>query len=291
MKSLGTLWEEGTRTLETAGIDNARYDAGELLSLVAGVASGQLNFHRSDILPEDGEERYRALITRRTEHYPLQYLLQEWDFYNLSFSVEEGVLIPRPETELLVDLALDWLKRNFKEGRPAKVLDLCSGSGCIGITIEQNFQNCEVTAVELSDQACGIIRHNMERNCTERFTLLQGDLFDGPSAFGLEEADLILSNPPYLTAEEMDSLQAEVGFEPSLALYGGADGLRFYRAIAKLWVPLLSGNGFLAVEIGETQGEEVSEIFSEFSQNVEVLSDFSGLPRVVLTKPRFFLTI
>lgn len=272
------LLDEGARFLEENGIENARYDAGELLKMIDGDS------------PEDAA-RYRALLQRRADRYPLQYLLREWDFYNLSFSVEEGVLIPRPETELLVDLALDFLKQRFGEGRPARVLDLCSGSGCVGITVERNFANCEVTAVELSDQACGIIRANMERNGTERFTLKQGDLFDGPAAFGVAGADLILANPPYLTKEEMDSLQTEVGYEPGLALYGGEDGLRFYRAIAEQWLPVLDKGGLIAVEIGEQQGDPVRRLLAGFSDNCVVLRDYAGLPRVVVSGLSFSLTI
>ena len=247
--------------------------------------------HRDRELDEETAKRYFSLIQRRSEHYPLQYLLQEWDFYNLSFTVKEGVLIPRPETELLVDFALQYLKKYHTEGPPARVLDLCSGSGCVGITVERNFPNCEVTAVEKSDQACAIIRGNMERNRTDRFTLLQGDLFDGPAAFGIDAADLILANPPYLTKEEMESLQAEVGYEPSLALYGGEDGLIFYRGIADLWSPVLEKDGLIAVEIGEQQGDSVAQIFADFSDDIKVFKDYSGLPRVVVSGPSFFLTI
>lgn len=288
---LGEVLKGGTRALGTAGVENARYDAEELLGHVTGVPARELLVHRDRVLDEETVKRYFTLIERRCEHYPLQYLLQEWDFYNLSFTVKEGVLIPRPETELLVDIALQYLKKYHKEGPPAHVLDLCSGSGCVGITVERNFQNCRVTAVEKSDQASAIIHSNMERNHTERFTLLQGDLFDGPDAFGIGEADLILANPPYLTKEEMESLQAEVGYEPGLALYGGEDGLLFYRGIADLWSPVLREGGLIAVEIGEQQGESVAAIFADFSDNIKVFKDYSGLPRVVVSGPSFFLTI
>jgi release factor glutamine methyltransferase len=288
---LGEVLKGGTRALGMAGIENARYDAEELLGHVIGVPSRELLVHRDRELDEETAKRYFSLIQRRSEHYPLQYLLQEWDFYNLSFTVKEGVLIPRPETELLVDFALQYLKKYHAEGPPARVLDLCSGSGCVGITVERNFPNCEVTAVEKSDQACAIIRGNMERNRTDRFTLLQGDLFDGPAAFGIDAADLILANPPYLTKEEMESLQAEVGYEPSLALYGGEDGLIFYRGIAYLWSPVLEKDGLIAVEIGEQQGDSVAQIFADFSDDIKVFKDYSGLPRVVVSGPSFFLTI
>ncbi len=289
--TLRALWNEGTRFLEEAGVENARYDAGELLALASGTPSDRFPLCGDAPVDPSAEARYRALLQRRADRYPLQYLLREWDFYNLSFSVREGVLIPRPETELLVDIALAYLKEHFADGRPAQVLDLCSGSGCVGITVERNFENCTVKAVELADTACEIIRANMERNGTERFTLLQGDLFRGPEAFGIGEADLILANPPYLTKEEMASLQDEVGHEPGLALYGGEDGLRFYRAIREQWLPVLKTDGLIAVEIGEQQGEDVRRIFADFSDNCRVLEDFSGLPRAVVSGRSFSLTI
>lgn len=290
-QTLKSLLAEGAGTLEAAGVENAAYDAAELLGHVTGLSAADLRLRPEEPVGEEDAARYREYIARRTEHYPLQYLLREWDFYNLSFSVKEGVLIPRPETELLVDLALQHLQNYHREGRPARVLDLCSGSGCVGITVERNFENCAVTALELSDDACGIIRSNMERNGTERFTLVQGDLFQGPGAFGIDTADVILANPPYLTGDEMESLQAEVGYEPSLALFGGDDGLDFYRAIAELYAPVLEKGGLLAVEIGEQQGEEVSRIFADFSDNIKVLRDFSGLPRAVVSGLSFSLTI
>lgn len=289
--TLRSLLTEGTGTLEAAGVENAAYDAAELLGHVTGLSAADLRLRPEEPVGEEDAARYREYIARRTEHYPLQYLLREWDFYNLSFSVKEGVLIPRPETELLVDLALKHLQKYHREGRPARVLDLCSGSGCVGITVERNFENCDVTALELSEDACGIIRSNMERNGTQRFRLIRGDLFQGPGAFGIDSADVILANPPYLTGDEMQSLQAEVGFEPSLALFGGDDGLDFYRAIAELYAPVLEKGGLLAVEIGEQQGEEVSRIFADFSDNIKVLRDFSGLPRVVVSGLSFSLTI
>lgn len=275
----------GASRLEQEGVENARYDAGELLLLAAGFPEGSLPLHMTEELSEEILTKYDSLLERRALRYPLQYLLREWDFYNLSFSVKEGVLIPRPETELLVDLALEHLKKHFSEGEPATVLDLCSGSGCVGITVERNFQNCHVVALEKSADACGIIRANMEKNHTERFTLVEGDLFKGPEALGLPKADIILSNPPYLTREEMDCLPKELEYEPVLALYGGEDGMLFYRAIADLYKDHIKKNGLLAVEIGEQQGEDVSKIFSKISSDTAVLKDYSGLPRVVLSRP------
>lgn len=290
-KTIRDALAEGTRVLEQAGIDNASYDAGELLGFVVGKAYGELAMFGDSPFSPENAERYRAMLHKRCEHYPLQYILREWDFYNLSFSVGEGVLIPRPETELLVDIALSYLKTFYRDSCPATVLDLCSGSGCVGITVERNFPNCRVIAVEKSKEATEIIRTNIVRNGTERFTLLEGDLLDGPAHFGIRNADLILANPPYLTKEEMGHLQEELTFEPPMALYGGEDGLLFYHAIAELWTPILSGNGVIAVEIGEQQANDVSEIFRSFSDHIKVFRDCAGHLRTVVAGPSFSLTI
>lgn len=291
MRPLSELLEEGTASLLAAGVENARYDAEELLIYASGCSRTELLTRPEHPVSEETEANYKDLIDRRADRFPLQYLLGEWDFYDRSFTVREGVLIPRPETELLVETALAYLREHHGEENPATVLDLCSGSGCVGITVERNFPHCSVIAVELSDSACDVIRANMARNETERFELRQGDLFDGPEALGIVSADLILANPPYLTAEEMQALQEEIGHEPELALFGGDDGLRFYRCIAADWANVLREGGLCAVEIGEQQGADVASLFADFSDNIRVLKDFSDHPRVVLAEHRFCLTI
>lgn len=223
-------------------------------------------------------KRIRDIVTRRCEHYPLQYLLGEWDFFGRSFLVGEGVLIPRADTEVLVEEALRFLEPLSAP----KVLDLCSGSGCIGLTIALERPDAQVTAVEKSPAAFSYLTKNSELLCARAECIL-GD------ALAVETAerpfDLIVSNPPYLTGQDMAELQAEVRFEPEEALYGEEDGLYFYRELTKLYVPKLCPKGMLAYEIGEGQQDAVSEMMAAASlKSICQTRDYNGIIRCVTGK-------
>ena len=223
-------------------------------------------------------KRIRDIVTRRCEHYPLQYLLGEWDFFGRPFLVGEGVLIPRADTEVLVEEALRFLELLSAP----KVLDLCSGSGCIGLTIALERPDAQVTAVEKSPAAFSYLTKNNELLCARAECVL-GD------ALVVETAerpfDLIVSNPPYLTGQDMAELQAEVRFEPEEALYGEEDGLFFYRELTKLYVPNLCSKGMLAYEIGEGQQDAVSEMMAAASlKSICQIRDYNGIIRCVTGK-------
>lgn len=223
-------------------------------------------------------KRIRDIVTRRCEHYPLQYLLGEWDFFGRPFLVGEGVLIPRADTEVLVEEALRFLEPLSAP----KVLDLCSGSGCIGLTIALERPDAQVTAVEKSPAAFSYLTKNNELLCARAECVL-GD------ALVVETAerpfDLIVSNPPYLTGQDMAELQAEVRFEPEEALYGEEDGLFFYRELTKLYVPNLCSKGMLAYEIGEGQQDAVSEMMAAASlKSICQTRDYNGIIRCVTGK-------
>ncbi len=223
-------------------------------------------------------KRIRDIVTRRCEHYPLQYLLGEWDFFGRPFLVGEGVLIPRADTEVLVEEALRFLEPLSAP----KVLDLCSGSGCIGLTIALERPDAQVTAVEKSPAAFSYLTKNNELLCARAECVL-GD------ALVVETAerpfDLIVSNPPYLTGQDMAELQAEVRFEPEEALYGEEDGLFFYRELTKLYVPNLCSKGMLAYEIGEGQQDAVSEMMAAASlKSICQIRDYNGIIRCVTGK-------
>ena len=223
-------------------------------------------------------------VERRISGEPLQYIIGEWDFYNCTFRVGEGVLIPRPETELLVDEALKFLT----DVPQAKVLDLCAGSGCIGISIAKNTAACKVFSVEKTPAAYEYLKQNAILNGVKGkvFTycddILEGCDFIVSSKGGF---DLIVSNPPYVKSAECDTLQREVMREPREALDGGEDGLLFYRAIAERWLPLLRKGGLLLVECGEDQAEDVVSIFKAASDGeTYTLTDFAGIQRAVAIK-------
>ncbi|MEG1887022.1 MAG: peptide chain release factor N(5)-glutamine methyltransferase [Oscillospiraceae bacterium] len=219
------------------------------------------------------ENEVERIILRREKKEPLQYIFETWEFFSLEFKVSPAVLIPRADTEVLVEKALEFLKTVEN----AETIDLCSGSGCIAISVEKNSQ-CRMTALEKSPQAFEVLKQNLCLNKCKAVVVL-GDVFDPP--FG--EYDLVLSNPPYIRSEELASLQAEVKMEPQMALDGGADGLRFFRGIVDNWSRTIKNGGRLMMEIGFDQATEVVKIFKDGGlHNIEVIRDYGGNDRVIV---------
>lgn len=244
---------------QSAGLDSPRYETRLL----------------ADHLECDGlcdKTETEAAVNRRINSEPLQYILGEWEFFSLPFVCGEGVLIPRPDTEALCEKAIEFLGSEEKS-----CIDLCSGTGCVAVSIAEHCKNAEVYALEKYDKAYEYLEKNISLN-RSRVIPLKGDLFfptDG-------KYDLIVSNPPYIASDKLSSLQKEVRFEPMTALDGGADGLLFYRAIAELWVPKLKSGGMLAVEVGYDQSEAVKRIFSDVGlKNVGTYRDLCKIERVV----------
>ncbi len=258
--------------LKKADIIDPAYEAGEIIKEVT--ALNPLLSGHTEITPE----QYGKLLTiaeKRISGMPLQYIFGKWEFYGYPFYVGKGVLIPRPETELLVDLAVEYCSKE------STVIDLCSGSGCIPVSISLET-GAKTYGIELYDEAYGYFIRNIELNKAEVIPV-KGDVLDENILPDLS-FDAIFSNPPYLTSEEMKKLQREVAFEPETALFGGEDGLTFYRRIIPLWAPRLKENGIFAVEIGETQGEAVKAIMEENGLSAEIIKDYSGHDRIVKGK-------
>ena len=220
-------------------------------------------------LSETDAKMLEPLIERRLSGEPLQYVLGEWEFYGLPFYVDETVLIPRPDTETLVETALKLLTDERRD-----VLDLCCGSGCIGIALAATG-GAHVTAADVSADALTMTERNARRNGVSVRTV-QSDLFESVEG----TFDLIVSNPPYLSQADMDARDASLRFEPALALYGGEDGLDFYRRIATDYRRYLKPGGTLLLEIGYTQREAVEAMF----ENCECIEDYGGRPRVIAVK-------
>jgi release factor glutamine methyltransferase len=220
-------------------------------------------------LTETDAKALEPLIERRLSGEPLQYVLGEWEFYGLPFYVDQTVLIPRPDTERLVETALPLLSEDRRD-----VLDLCCGSGCIGIALAV-CGGARVTAADISADALSMTERNARRNGVSVQTV-QSDLFDSIEG----SFDLIASNPPYLSQTEMDEREKSLCFEPVLALYGGEDGLDFYRRIAKDFRRFLKPGGTLLLEIGYTQKEAVGALFDKY----ECITDYGGRPRVIMVK-------
>lgn len=217
-----------------------------------------------------------GVIERRKNGEPLQYILGKWDFYDLTFFVGEGVLIPRPETEMLVDFALDKIK-NIKS---PIIYDLCAGSGCIGLTIAHHRKDAKVFLIEKEDGALEYLQKNKEKYNLENATVIQGDLFKF-DIFNYPKADVILSNPPYIPESEIAHLQKEVHFEPVTALNGGKDGLDFYACIAEKWAEKVNKNGYIALECGEGQSSEIIDLFKGKYSEKQVIYDFNNIDRIV----------
>lgn len=236
--------------LEVEGIENARFEAIELL-VCAGADRMTLYTDPTYELSTEVQRHAAEPLMRRVNGEPLQYIIGEWEFYGLPFKVGEGVLIPRQDTETLVETALEFLKARPPEQR--LVLDLCAGTGCIGIALAK-LANCDVSCIELSGAAFGYLVRNIQLNDVEEWVKpICGDIFDSEIHRGLGNFDLITANPPYLTDLDMKKLQKEVLYEPKMALYGGSDGLDFYWLTVRSYTANVKVGGaiFLKSERGK----------------------------------------
>lgn len=277
MVRLSEIYRQSKNTLEKSGVEAFDFDARCIIEDVFGTGFAQLMIS-DKCVSEENQKRISDMINKRSEGYPLQYILGEWEFYGLPFKVGDGVLIPRADTETLVEAVLEYCKSREN----LKIADLCAGSGCIAVSLEKNTINSEVYAVELSDKAYKYLEENIILN-NSAVESVKGDVLSADTAEKFHELDVIVSNPPYLTAEDMNNLQKEVSYEPEAALYGKtADGLEFYRTIPKIWKNSLKTGGFMAFEIGMGQEKDVIEILAEngFS-DIRTYKDLAGIIRVV----------
>ena len=260
--------------LEQAGVPDADVDAAYLLASVLkeDTLAMRINGHRA--LTEEQEKAFDALCDRRAAREPLQYILGETEFMGLTFHVEPGVLIPRADTEILVEKALAWMKPG------ARVLDIGTGSGAIAVSLAKLGRPAQVTAVDVSDRALEIARQNAERNGAA-VEFVKSDCF---SALKGRKYDMIVSNPPYISEDEMRGLMPEVTREPELALFGGADGLDFYRRISREAPEYLNEGGCLLFEIGWLQKDAVSALVKAHIGEPFALRDYGQNWRVVGAK-------
>lgn len=280
MKNLYSVYREAIKLLTEAGCDSPEFDAQQLIFYCLGMNKTQLLLNSGNSVEEGKLIFFKDCIKRRCSHEPLQYILGMWDFHRFSFKVGEGVLIPRPETELLVEFAAEKIqKNNFQI-----VYDLCCGSGCIGLTVAKLFPNVKVYCVDVSDKAIEYTTKNKELLGTDNVMVVKADVLDAVGFLGLPRPDIILSNPPYIKTEEIKTLQPEIAFEPFMALDGGADGLVFYRALCENWFTYINKGGYIAMEIGEDQGKDVLSLFINKAEKARIIKDVSGLDRVVAVK-------
>ena len=276
----GMRW--GESQLLKKGIKNARFDADLLLAGVLDVARDRLYLDGDRILSEQEEMDYRRAIMRRTEHEPLQYILKRQEFMGLSFYVDERVLIPRADSEVLVEKWLELVKQEERQGsgNSIKVADLCTGSGALAISMAHYYPEVKMVGTDLSSDALEVARQNALRlgvsvqwRQGDFVAPLQGELWD-----------FIITNPPYVSPEEYNQCAPEIFREPSIAFLGGQDGLEFYHRLAAEVGPLLNKRGKLLMEIGWTQAEAVCEMFQKKGYETQVFPDLAGRDRVIFAR-------
>lgn len=254
-------------------------DARVLLGAALHRDAGYLYAHGDRELTAGEEEGFFTLIRRRQAREPVAYIVGEKEFMGLSLRVTPAVLIPRPETEVLVEAALTALSENFPSSSPLRFLDIGTGSGAIALSLAFYRPDARVTAVDFSSAALKVARENAHRlGLAQRIHFVQADLFPpAPDSF-----QLIISNPPYIPAKELCRLPADVGrYEPHQALDGGADGLSFYRRLLPPPPGLLAPKGIMALEVGEGQADKVHNLFPG-AKSVKIIKDYAGVDRVVL---------
>ena len=269
------LIREGETLLAQKQVLSPKLDSEYLLAEALHVPRLNLLLSPMDEVSEEAEKHYRSLLARRANHEPLQYLLGTEDFYGLTFRVTPHVLIPRADTEALCEKALEVLPEN------GRVLDLCTGSGALATAIAHNRKDARVFASDLSTDALLIARENAARNHAD-VTFFQGDLFEPLTGLIF---DLIVSNPPYISGEDMHTLQPEVKQEPQMALYGGEDGTDCYFALINGWKSVLRIGGEIVLETGYDTKDAVLSMLTEL-EYTEVTSkkDLQGIVRVVSGK-------
>ena len=272
------------RQLITAGDGNPMMTAKELVCAASGKTKEQLLADYSLYVPTDVANKALELCARRVAGEPLGYILGEWEFMGMTLTVGPGVLIPRDDTEIAASLAIKAAD-DMADNDP-KVLDLCCGSGCIGLAVAKKVPAARVVMADISDEALAICHKNAaDLGLSNRAIHVKADVMQPPPAY-LGKFDIIVSNPPYITSADMQTLDRSVkDFEPNIALHGGEDGLDFYRAILKNWVPALKTGGKIIFEMGIGQAEPILEMLrSEGIGVIGIARDSGGIDRAVIAE-------
>ena len=289
-----------TQYFNNNNISESRLDAEVLLSYVLGLERLKLYLEFNRILEKEELSTYKSLIKKRLDFIPVAYLVGQKEFMGLGFFINKHVLIPRPETELLVETVINKIKEGFpysfeektekgelvKESIP-QIIDLGVGCGNIAVSIAKYVKNCKIYAIDVSQKCLEVAFHNSKTyKIEDKITFLLGSLFYSLEGYNLKgKIDFIVSNPPYVKTTEFDSLPPEVRQEPYIALNGGKDGLDFYRQIISQSLIYLKEKGYLILEIGDGQKESIVDLMKkEGFYSVEVVRDYSGIERIILAQ-------
>lgn len=274
--TLNEAYNYGVYFLSCNGVDEAEFKSLCLVCHLDGIRNSEYEAHKND---EVIMKRFADLLWRVKSGEPLQYVIGKWDFYESEFYVGKGVLIPRPETEELTELVI----KKAKTLDAPVVFDLCAGSGCIGISVAKAVEKADVFCVEKSEDAFFYLEKNARG--ISNVSLIKADIYEPEKIENIKQADIIVSNPPYIRTDVIENLQKEVKEEPLMALDGGDDGLDFYKAIAEKWYVYIKNNGYLFLEIGEEQGDDVKNILASSGfEEIEVINDLYGNNRMVRAK-------
>lgn len=281
MKTYNQLCIDARNAVREAGSENPNMEARNLVAFACGKTMSELVRDFTLYANDEIERKVNALVQRRKDGEPLAYILGTWDFYGLELNVTGDVLIPRIDTEVLVQEALDTIT---PQNQAPRVLDLCCGSGCIGCAIGVNLPQSRIVMVDMSDKALRVARSNvMKHTMGARVSCVKANALKAPPA-NIGTFDLIVSNPPYIKSMEVLTLDSSVrDFEPLEALDGGEDGYMFYRSIVKKWKSVLRKDGWLMFEVGEEQAQYVAlQMKKAGFKNIRTVKDTGSVERVVL---------
>lgn len=288
--TISSLLEKGIEILGKGDYFNPLLDAQILLSHLLDVEKIYLYTHSKDIVEERTVDEYLKLIELRKSRYPLQYIIGKQEFMGLDFKVKEGVLVPRPDTEVLVESIIEIVKNGqFVKRETINIADIGTGSGAITLSLAHFIENAFVYSVDISKKALGVANENAKNLLLDnRVKFLNGNILKPLYDEHLERSiDILVSNPPYIPSRVIEELQIEVStYEPKLALDGGEDGLDFYRNIIDNSGDLIRENGIIAFEIGHDQAKEIEKLLETNGnfKDIETITDLSGLDRVIIGK-------
>jgi len=282
MVTIEKLLKDGIEIIKKRDYNNPLLDVHLILSHLLEKDKVYLHLHRKDEVDYLIAEKFYQMAKKRNEGYPLQYMTNSQEFMGLEFYVQEGILVPRPDTETLVEKIIKLANSRYTKDKTIKILDLGTGSGAISVSLAYYLKNSHVTAIDISDIALETANINIKKHDLKNIKAVKADIFD--ENYFDEKFDIVVSNPPYIESEVIRKLPIEVSkYEPKLALDGGTDGLDFYRQIVKVFEKIHEENSFICVEIGYNQKEAVEEIFknSQLFEIIETDKDLGGNDRVV----------
>ncbi len=276
-KNIFNILQQATEFLKSNNIKEAQLDAEILLCGILEVSRSKLYILRRESITEEQYKKYKEYLNRRITREPIDYILGNSEFMGLNFNVNSNVLIPRQETELIVEHANKFIK----ETKAKNILDLCTGSGCVAVSLAYYNDNVSVVASDVSEAALEVAKSNaLINNVSEKIKFIKSDMFNNIID---EKFDIIISNPPYVKNDEYKGLEKEIFFEPKIAFLADDDGLTFYRIIAQKAKQYLNKKGVLLLELNSNISSKVADLFNDFN-SVSIVKDYSGLDRILIAQ-------